>query len=139
MGGAMRVRNAPVIVLVCLVGCTPAPVVTKGTFTTSYTLTMQRGSVDVLVQTSGPASYTITNYRMDLPMGPRPDTEATFVTPAGTFVVSDRNQKAPGLAINGTFYPEPPSATSRSTIVIDAKGVVTAKPPKVPAPAGGGP
>jgi hypothetical protein len=40
----MRVRNAPGILFVCLVGCTPAPVVTKGTFTTAYTLTMQCGS-----------------------------------------------------------------------------------------------
>jgi hypothetical protein len=135
-GGVMRVRNAPVFVLVCLVGCTPAPVVTKGTFNSTYTLTMQRGSVDVVVQTSGPASYTLTNYGMAHPMGPRPDTEATFTTPAGTFVVSDRNQKAPGLTINGVFYLEPAAATGRSTITIDAQGVVTVNPPKEPAPRG---
>ena len=135
----MRVRNAPVLVIACLVGCTPAPRVTKGAFATSYTLTMQRGSVDVVVQTSGPASYTLTNYNMDHPMGPRPDTEATFTTPAGTFVVSDRNLTAAGLTINGTFYAEPPSATGRSTITIDAKGVVTVNPPGAAGPQGGKP
>jgi hypothetical protein len=128
-----------VLLFVCLVGCTPAPIVTKGTFTTSYTLTMQRGSVDVVVQTSGPASYTVTNYAMDHPMGPRPDTEATFTTPAGTFVVSDRNLPAVGLTINGTFYPEPLTTVERSTITIDAKGVVTVNPPKAAAPQGNKP
>ena len=132
----MKLHRAAVLMLVCFLGCTPPPTVTKGKFTTSYTLTMQRGSVDVVVRTSGPATYAVTNYAMDHPMGRRPDTEATFKTPAGTFVVSDRNQTAPGLTINGVFYPEPPSATARSTITIDAKGVVTVNPPKAPAPGG---
>jgi hypothetical protein len=132
----MRIRNTIVLMLGCLAGCTPAPVVTKGTFATSYTLTMQRGSVDVVVQTAGPASYTLTNYSMDHPMGPRPDTEATFTTPAGTFVVSDRNLTVAGLTINGTFYPEPPPAVGRSTITIDTKGVVTVNPPKIAVPQG---
>jgi hypothetical protein len=135
----MNVRNAPVFLIVCLTGCAPAPVVTKGTFDASYTLTMQRGSVDVVVQTSGPASYTLTNYSMDHPMGRRPDTEATFTTPAGTFVVSDRNLKEAGLTINGTFYPEPAPAEGRSTITIDARGGITVNPPKAAAPQGGKP
>ena len=136
----MRVRYAVLLVFACLAGCTPGPVVTKGTFTTPYTLTMQRGSVDVIVQTSGPASYALTNYRMDHPMGRRPDTEATFTTPAGTFVVSDRNLTAPGLTINGVFYPEPPPpAVGRSTITIDAQGVVTVNPPVAAARQGGKP
>jgi hypothetical protein len=130
----MRICNAIVLVFVCLAGCTPAPVVTKGTFTTSYTLTMQRGSADVVVQTSGPASYTLTNYSMDHPMGRRPDTEATFTTPAGTFVVSNRNLKETGLTINGTFYPEPASANSRSTVTIGAQGVITVQPPQAAEP-----
>jgi hypothetical protein len=134
----MNVHNALVFVLVCLTGCTAAPVVTKGTFDASYTLTMQRGSVDVVVQTSGPASYTLTNYSMDHPMGRRPDTEATFTTPAGTFVVSNRNLKEAGLTINGTFYPEPVPAEGRSTITIDAQGGITVNPPKA-APQGGKP
>jgi len=135
----MRVRYAVLLVFACLAGCTPGPVVTKGTFTTPYTLTMQRGSVDVIVQTSGPASYALTNYRMDHPMGRRPDTEATFTTPAGTFVVSDRNLTAPGLTINGVFYPEAPASGVRSTITIDAQGVVTVNPPGAAGPQGGKP
>lgn len=126
----MRGFNVAAIALACLAGCTPAPGVTRGTFDTAYTLTMQRGSVDVVVQTSGPATYAVTNYRMDHPMGRRPDPEATFVTPAGTFVVSDRNLQEAGLTINGTFYPEPPAADGRSTITIDARGGITVSPPK---------
>ena len=130
----MRVRNAPVFVLMGLVGCTPAPVVTKGTFDSTYTLTMQRGSVDVVVRTSGPATYTVTNYAMDHPMGRRPDTEATFKTPAGTFVVSDRNLQEAGLTINGTFYPEPTPSGGRSTITIDEKGQITVEKAKAAEP-----
>jgi hypothetical protein len=126
----MNVRAVPLITIICLGGCAPPPVVTKGTFATSYTLTMQRGAVDVVVQTSGPASYAVTNYNMDHPMGRRPDTEATFTTPAGTFVVSDRNLTQPGLTINGIFYPQPQAADGRTTITIDAKGVITVKPPR---------
>jgi hypothetical protein len=130
----MNVRAVPLMVIVCLTGCTPPPVVTKGTFTTSYTLTMQRESVDVVVQTSGPASYAVTNYNRDHPMGRPPDTEATFTTPAGTFVVSDRSLAKPGLTINGVFYPESTAPNGRTTITIDPKGVVTVKSPEAAGP-----
>src|SRR5262245_44899852 len=53
----VRVHSAPVLsfVFVCLAGCAPPPLVTKGTFTKSYTLTMQREAMDVVVETAGPA------------------------------------------------------------------------------------
>lgn len=102
---------------------------TKGNFDTSYTLTMQCGSADVVVQTSGPASYTVSNYTMDHPMGPRPDTEAVIKTPAGTFNISDRNDSG-GLTINGTHYPYPTDRTGRYIITIDAKGTIKADDPK---------
>jgi uncharacterized protein (TIGR03067 family) len=132
----MRIHVVAAVLLVCPIGCAPAPTVTKGTFTNSFTLTMQRGSVDVVVQTSGPANYTLTQYAMDHPMGKRPDTEATFTTPAGTFMVSNRNLAEAGLTINGTFYPEPTNMTSRSTITIDPQGAVTVQPPKATPPVG---
>jgi len=130
----MKLHRAAVLMLVCFLGCTPPPTVTKGKFTTSYTLTMQRGSVDVVVRTSGPATYAVTNYAMDHPMGRRPDTEATFKTPAGTFVVSDRNLQEAGLTINGTFYPEPTPSGGRSTITIDEKGQITVEKAKAAEP-----
>ncbi|MBP3959659.1 hypothetical protein J8F10_30810 [Gemmata sp. G18] len=129
----MRVLSRVIVLLVCLGGCSPSPTITKGTFTDSYTLTMQRGSMDVVVRTSGAAQYTVTNYAMNHPMGQRPDTEATFTTPAGTFVISDRNVTEAGLKINGTFYPQPPSVSTRSTILIDSQGVITVQPAKEPA------
>jgi hypothetical protein len=129
----MKVRRAALLILACFLGCTPPPKVKSGKFDTSYTLTMQRGSVDVVVQASGPATYAVTNYAMDHPMGPRPDTEATFVTPAGKFVVSDRNLKD-GLTINGTLYPERVSSDGRTTITIDAKGQITVEKPKAAPP-----
>ena len=131
----MRIRNVILLVIVCLAGCSRGPVVTKGKFTTSYTLNMQRGAVDVVVQTSGPASYTITQYQMNHPMDSRPDTDATFVTPAGTFAVSNRSLLDAGLNINGVFYPEP-DVTGRSTITIDPKGVITLSSPKAAEPPG---
>jgi hypothetical protein len=94
--------------------------------------------MDVVVETSGPASYTHTHYHRDHPMGPPSDTEATFTTPAGTFVVSDRNMPSPGLTINGTFYPEL-DRLSRTTITIDAEGGITVSPPKAPVPQADGP
>jgi hypothetical protein len=125
----MRVHAAFVFGFVCLAGCARGPVVTKGTFDTSYTLTMQRGSADVVVQTSGPASYTVSNYSMDHPMGQRPDTEAVFKTPAGTFNISDRNDKE-GLTINGTHFPYPIDRNGRYTITIDAQGTIKTDAPK---------
>jgi hypothetical protein len=130
----MRIHAVVTAALVALAGCSPSPEVATGTFTGSYTLTMQRGSVDVVVQTSGPASYRITQYSMDHPMGRRPDTEAMFTTPAGTFVVSNRNLAAEGLTINGTFYPEPASRTGRSAITIDPRGAIAVNPPKAAPP-----
>lgn len=119
-------------ILICcfaaIVGCTPPPAMTKGTFTESYMLTMQRGTIDVTVQTSGPAKYIISQYAMDHPMGKRPDTEAKFTTPAGSFLVTNRNQSAEGVTVNGTFYPQPEDATGRSQIIIDKQGKVTFNP-----------
>jgi hypothetical protein len=125
----MRVHTTIVFGFVCLAGCTQAPTVTRGNFDTSYTLTMQRGSADVVVQTSGPASYTITNYRMNHPMGPRPDTEATFKTPAGTFTISDRDDKD-GVTINGKHFIYPTNQSGRYVITIDAQGTIKADEPK---------
>jgi len=123
----MRVLSAFAFVLVCLAGWSPPPTVTKGTFDKSYTLTMQRGSYLVVVETSGPATYTITNYAMEHPMGSRPDTEAVFTTPAGTFRVSDRGVKERGVNINDTFYPVPQSSSDElSVVIIDANGNITA-------------
>jgi hypothetical protein len=130
----MRIHAVVTAALVALAGCSPSPDVATGTFTGSYTLTMQRGSVDVVVQTSGPASYKITRYSMDHPMGRRPDTEATFTTPAGTFVVSNRDLAAEGLTINGTFYPEPVPRTGRSAITIDPRGAIAVNPPTAAPP-----
>jgi hypothetical protein len=135
----MTVRFAAALSLACLAGCAPRPTVTKGTFAASHTLTMQRGSIDVLVKTTGPATYAVTNHRMDHPMGRRPDTEATFTTPAGTFSVSDRGLSEPGVSVNGTFYPVPPRPEGRTTVTIDEKGGVTVSPPKEAAPQGGKP
>lgn len=137
----MNPRHPILFVILSVSGCvpTPAPAVIKGTFTKSYTLTMQRGAIDVVVRTSGPATYEITNHRMSHPMGPRPDTEATFVTPAGTFVISNRDLQEAGLMINAAFYPEPPSVAGRSTLTIDAKGVVTLFTPSAPKAGGPGP
>lgn len=115
-------------------GCSPQPKVTTGTFNDSYELTMQRGAMDVVVQTSGPATYTVTNYAMSHPMGPRPNTEAVFVTPAGTFKVSSNGDNDLGVIVNGVLYPEPPDRTGRSQVVIDAQGSVSvrATPPSEP-------
>lgn len=110
--------------LIVAVGCTPGPTVTSGTFEKSHTLTMQRGSVDVVVETAGPATFRVTNYRMDHPMGRRPDTEATFKTPAGTFEVSNRGQEGESLTINGILQ-KVPLAGPRTSITIDAKGKIT--------------
>src|SRR5262245_8013198 len=122
----MRVLSAFAFVLVCLAGCSPPPTVTKGTFDKSYTLTMQREPALVVVETSGPATYTVTNYAMEHPMGQRPDTEAVFTTPAGTFRVSDRGVKERGVNINNTFYPMPQSTSdSLSTVTIDVNGNIT--------------
>jgi hypothetical protein len=65
-------------------------------------------------------------------MGKRPDTEATFKTPAGTFEVSDRGVTENGVKINGTFhkYPEPSEVNGRSKVVIDERGEITVHPPK---------
>ena len=129
----VRVRNAVVLLLAFAPGCgPPPPTVTEGTFTDSYTLTMQRGITDVVVKTSGAGSYRVTNYRMDHPMGKRPDTEATFKTSAGTFVVSDRGLTEDGVKINDTFYkyPEPSEVNGRGKVVIDERGGVTVHAPK---------
>jgi hypothetical protein len=130
---AVGVRNAVALLPMLVVGCgPPPPTVTEGTFTDSYTLTMQRGTTDVEVKTSGPATYRVTNYRMDHPMGKRPDTEATFKTSAGTFVVSDRGLTEDGVKINDTFYkyPEPSEVNGRGKVVIDERGGVTVHAPK---------
>ncbi|MBY0461410.1 MAG: hypothetical protein K2V38_29185 [Gemmataceae bacterium] len=124
------------MLLVGLVGGAP-PTVTEGTFDESYELGIQRGSMDVKVETSGPATYKIPSYPMERPTGPRPDTEAAFVTPAGTFKVSNRKLQEPGISVNGTFYPEPPRANGLARLVVDRQGAVTVHPaPPDPAPEG---
>lgn len=128
-GVAMRFYFACLLGIVCLAGCARAPIVTKGKFDTTYTLIMQRGSADVVVQTSGPASFQITNYQMNHPMGSRPDTEATFKTPAGTFNISDRNNTS-GLTINGKQFDYPTDLNGRYLITIDAQGTIKADEPK---------
>jgi hypothetical protein len=132
----VKIRSAVVFASFAIAGCTPPPTVTNGTFNDSYTLTMQRGTTDVVVKTSGPASYRVTNYRMDHPMGKRPDTEATITTPAGTFRISDRNVAEDGVMINGTLYkyPERTEVNGRSTIVIDERGGISIHPPQPEAP-----
>lgn len=130
----MRTFGTTTILMVCglAAGCTPPPKITEGTFTGSYELTMQRGSMDVVVYTSGPAKYRITNHAMNHPMGPRPNTEAVFTTPAGTFNVSSHGDNDLGVIVNGTLYPEPPDRDGRSQVVIDAQGNVSvrAAPPR---------
>src|SRR5262245_33789670 len=85
--------------LAVVLGCSPPPKVTTGTFTTSYTVHVDREHVDVVVLTSGPATYEVKNYAMDHPMGQRPDTEATVRTPAGRFAITDRGAPPLQLAI----------------------------------------
>ena len=77
-----------------------------------------------------PASYVITNYSMNHPMGQRPDTEATYTTPAGTFKITDKEVKD-GMLINGQPYPNltAGSGTGRLTITIDEKGAITVDDP----------
>lgn len=130
----MRVSK---VVFVCLlaVGCSPPPKVTEGKFTDSYELTMQRGSLDVVVKTSGPARYKITQHAMTHPMGSRPNTEGTFTTPAGTFQVSSHGDNDLGVIVNGVLYPEPSERGVRSKLVIDEEGGITVvTPPPAPAP-----
>ena len=122
-------RAASALVLLTVLGCTPAPAVTTGKFDTSHTLTMQRGSVSVVVETSGPATFKITDHRMDHPMDRRPDTEAEYKTPAGTFKISNREQQGEQLTINGKLFEVPP-AGEPTTITIDAKGGITMVTPK---------
>lgn len=127
----MQLRTTLLAVpLLALVGCAPPPTVTKGTFTGSHTLTMQRGSADVVVKATGTGSYVVTNYAMGHPMGPRPDTEATFTTPAGTFKITDKDVKD-GMLINGKPYPNltANSGSGRLTITIDEKGAITVTDP----------
>ena len=103
----MRIRTAVVLLLAFVPGCgPPPPTVTEGTFTDSYTLTMQRGSTDVVVKTSGAGTYRVTNYRMDHPMGnvPTPRRRSRL---RRTFVVSDRGVTEDGVKINDTFYKYP--------------------------------
>lgn len=119
--------------LLALVGCGSSPTVTKGTFTRMFTLTMQRGSVDIVVRTDSTGTYVITNYSMDHPMGQRPDTEATFTTPAGTFAITDKGVPD-GLLINGKAYPNrgSGSAVHRLSIAIDESGTITVTDPTPP-------
>ena len=128
----MRFLSTGVLFTCVAAGCAPAPTITEGTFNDSYELTMQRGSMDVVVKTSGPARYKITQHAMSHPMGPRPNTEAMFTTPAGTFNVSSNGQNDLGVIVNGVLYPEPPDRDGRSKVVIDERGEITvqAAPPR---------
>lgn len=136
----MQLRTCFALVpLLGLVGCAPPPTVTKGTFTGSYSLLMQRGSADVVVKSTGTGSYVVTNYAMDHPMGQRPDTEATFTTPAGTFAITDKGIPD-GLLINGTKYTYSYGPNNgRIKITIDEKGNVTMDDPNAKEPKGGPP
>lgn len=123
--------HLPLALAILAGGCAPGPTVSKGTFNTPYTLTLQRDNIEIVVQTSGTASYTITNYSMDHPMGKRPDTEAVFTTPAGVFTISDKGQTG-GVLINNVFYPHNAAAMVRTTITIDPKGAVTSSTTPLP-------
>jgi hypothetical protein len=116
-------------------GCAKPPKVTKGRFNTSYTVTIQRGCTQVVVLTSGPARFIQKDYWMDHPMGQRPDTEAAVTTPAGKFIITDRNLGKPGVSINGTYYPDPIPCLGQ-TITIGPSGAITVKaagpPPGAP-------
>jgi hypothetical protein len=126
----------PFVPLLVAAGCAPPPTVTKGTFTGSHTLTMQRGSADVIVRTTGTGTYTITNYSMDHPMGQRPDTEATFTTPAGKFVISDKGA-SDGLFVNGVKYTYSTGPHARRiAVTIDEKGAVGVDDPNAKEPKG---
>ena len=122
----MTRRLSPLLLFaVGAVGCAPPPTVTKGTFTGSHTLTIQRGSAEVVVKANGPASYVVTNYAMDHTMGQRPDTEATFTTSAGTFVITDKGNKD-GMTINGKQFPTLGAGSGgRITVTIDEQGAIT--------------
>lgn len=128
----MNARNIAPVALVLFVGCTPAPSVSHGRFNDSFTLTMQRGSAEILFKTSSPGRFTVTNHRMDHPMGKRPDTEATVVTSAGTFRVTDKDEQKLGVHINDRFFEYLPTSeiVMRTLIVVDEKGDITVTPVK---------
>lgn len=126
------IGTAVLVAAVGAVGCSSPPTITEGEFNGTFTLAVQRGAMDVVVRTSGPAKYKVSNYSMNHPMGPRPDTEATFTTPAGTFAVSNKGLTEPGLLVNGVFYAEPQTEnrSGRAVLMIDAQGNITVQPPK---------
>jgi hypothetical protein len=110
-----------------LSGCGSPPTEEKGTFKGEKTFVIRRGSIDVIVQTGGEASFVQRQWPYGHPMGPPGDTECIVTTPAGRFRIENRELRETGVRINGTLYElQNPPDGGRMKLLIDKEGKIKA-------------